>query len=399
VTIEKGFERSPFDELQRRLRSDFRPDIQGLRAVAVILVIFCHASVPHFAGGYIGVDVFFVISGFVITELLLRQPERSLRDNLAIFYARRIRRIVPAATLVLIVSVFATYLVLGSATGGSLLTDVRWASVFGANWRFISTNSNYFVPGVPMSIVTQYWSLAVEEQFYIVYPLIVFGLTALVAARNRTVALAVVLGVAVVASSWWSIHLSALNVNPVAAYYSPFTRFWELALGGLVALAPKAWAKRTPLFNAVAGSFAFAVVVVAAWHLTTAVAYPGSLAWWPCGATAVLLWTGQASVAGGPATWLSSRPLRYIGDRSYSLYLWHYLWLMIPLQYATSPMAPLSRLLQVAAAFVCADLSYRFLENPIRHSKWLDRDRPAVGVMLIVCLLLTWNVTFLYHVL
>ncbi len=374
--------------------SRFRSDIQGLRAVAVLLVVLAHAGVPHFAGGYIGVDVFFVISGYVITGLLLRQPPRSIRANLVYFYSRRIRRIVPAATVVLVATVVATYLWLGPNTGVPLLGDVRWASLFAVNWHFIQTSSSYFIPGVPPSLVTHYWSLSIEEQFYIVFPLIVFTVGVLSAVRRRRLALATALALAIVTSSWWSMHLSTINATQ--AYYSPFTRFWELALGGLLVLLPQQWSMRARRSNAVLGTIALAVIVVAAWRLTDTSVYPGALAWWPCGATAVLLWTGKRGIAGGPSTWLSWRPAQYVGNVSYSFYLWHYLWLMLPLQYATTPMAPWARALQVVAAFACAAVSYHFLENPIRKSKWLDARPYAVGLLLVGCVLLTWSVTWLY---
>jgi peptidoglycan/LPS O-acetylase OafA/YrhL len=373
--------------------SSFRADIQGLRALAVVLVVLAHAGVPHLAGGYIGVDVFFVISGYVITSLLLRQPPRSVRANLAHFYARRIRRIIPAATVVLVATVVATYAWLGASTGQSLVGDVRWASFFALNWHFIQTSSSYFVPGVPPSLVTHYWSLAIEEQFYIVFPLLVFSV-GVAFGRRRTLVLGVVLAAAVATSSWWSIHLS--SINAVQAYYSPFTRFWELALGGLLVLLPSAWATRTPRTNAIAGTAALAVVIGAAWRLTDTSVYPGALAWWPCAAAAVLLWTGQSSAAGGPVSWLSWRPVRYVGDVSYGFYLWHYAWLMLPLQYATTPVAPAARLVQVAAAFACAVASYHLLENPIRRSTWLDQRPYASGLLLIGCLALTWGVTLIY---
>jgi peptidoglycan/LPS O-acetylase OafA/YrhL len=378
----------------RRSSSYYRPDIQGLRALAVLLVVLAHAGVPHLGGGYIGVDVFFVISGYVITGLLRRQPDVSIRKNLGGFYSRRIRRIVPASSVVLIATVVAAYAWLGASTGVPLLTDVRWAEFFGANWRFIATSSSYFIPGVPPSLVTQYWSLGVEEQFYIVFPLIVFTIGLLFGARRRATVLAVVLVAAVIVSSWWSIHLTGINATE--AYYSPFTRFWELALGGLLTLGPPRWAQRTPRLNALLAVGALVAIALSAFWLTDLSAYPGALAWWPCAAAAVLLWTGQASARGGPATWLSWRPVTYVGDVSYSFYLWHYAWLMLPLQYATTPMAPFSRLAQVLGAFGCAVISYHFLENPIRHSKWLDARPWAAAGLLVVCLGVVYAVTLVY---
>ena len=374
-------------------RQTFRPDIQGLRAIAVILVILAHASVPGFEGGYIGVDVFFVISGFVITSLLLRQPPRGVRHNLAYFYARRIRRIVPAATLTLVATTLAAYFLLGTNFVPQLLGDVRWASLFSENFRLIRTGSDYFIPGIAPSLVTHFWSLAVEEQFYLAFPLVVFSLTLMSPLRHRTTSLGVFLVAAIAASAWYSWHLTP--ISPTVAYYSPFTRFWEIALGALVALLPAAWARRTPHLNTLLGFLALLALAAAVWRLNTMSVYPGVLAWWPCGTTAVLLWTGQASVKGGPATWLSWRPLRYIGDISYSLYLWHYVWLMLPLQMVHPPTSSWARVIEIAGAFACAVISYHVLENPIRHSKRLDRDGVAVALLLLICIGLSWDATLL----
>ncbi len=371
----------------------FRPDIQGMRAVAVILVIMVHASVPGFEGGYIGVDVFFVISGFVITQLLLRQPRRNIARNLGDFYANRIRRIVPAATLTLVATVIAAYELLGAHFNASLLIDERWASLFGENFRLINTASNYFVPGLAPSLVTHFWSLAVEEQFYLCYPILIFSLTWLTPRRYRTFAIAVVLVLTIVLSSWWSWHLTPLN--PVAAYYSPLTRFWELALGGLTAVIPAQWARRTPKANSCFAVVAACALFAAAVRLNGTSVFPGAIAWWPCAASATLLWTGQSSLRGAPASWLSWRPLRYVGDISYSLYLWHYPWLILPLQMVHPFASPLARVVEVAGATACAMASYHLVENPIRHSRRLVRDGWSAALLLFVCIALSWDTTLL----
>jgi peptidoglycan/LPS O-acetylase OafA/YrhL len=374
-------------------QSYFRGDIQGLRAVAVVLVVLDHAGVPGFEGGYIGVDVFFVISGYVITSLLLRQTPRHLWANLTTFYARRIRRIVPAATVVLVATVLVAYFTLGANFSPQLLGDVRWASLFAANFRLIATGSNYFIPGVAPSLITHYWSLAVEEQFYLVYPLVVFTLTRSIVESRRRTSLAIVLALGVAASAWWSFHQTLLA--PVDAYYSPFTRFWELGLGGLVALAPAAWARRTPRVNALAAVLALGLLGYGVLHLNATSAYPGVLAWIPCAATAVLLWTGVSQSRGGPATWLAWRPCRYVGDISYSFYLYHYAWLMLPLLWASPPTSSRARALEVAGALVCSILSYHLLENPIRRSPRLSGDRVAALLVLLVCVAASWNATLL----
>ena len=383
---------SNLDPVTPLRRTTFRPDIQGLRAVAVILVILAHASVPGFEGGFIGVDVFFVISGYVITNLLQRQPPRNVRANLATFYARRIRRIVPAATLTLVSTVIAAYYLLGVNFNRQLLGDVRWASLFSANFRLIHTGSNYFIPGIAPSLVTHFWSLAVEEQFYLFFPLVVFSLTWLVLSPSRVRPLLTFLVTAIAASAWWSYHLT--SINPTTAYYSPFTRFWEIALGALVALIPVAWAKRAPRFNAVLGLLAGIALGFAVWRIDTQSVYPGVLAWWPCATAAVLLWSGQASASWGPATWLAWRPARYVGDISYSLYLWHFVWLMLPLQMMHPPTSPWAREIEIAGAVLCAVISFHVLENPIRHSKRFERDRVAVLLLLLFCVALSWDATF-----
>lgn len=362
-----------------------------MRALAVILVVLVHASVPGFTGGFIGVDVFFVISGFVITGLLLRQPARPLVANLGYFYARRIRRIVPAATIVLVATVVGAYAFLGANFEASLLLDVRWASLFGANFRLINTGSNYFIPGVAPSLVTHYWSLAVEEQFYVVYPLIVFTLLRLAPRRFRTRVLGGFLVLGITASAWYSWHLS--SINAVEAFYSPFTRFWELALGGLAALVPFAWVRKTPRVNAVLAVAALVTLFVAVYRLDVQSVFPGTLAWWPCAASATLLVTGAASARGAPASWLSWRPLRYLGDISYSLYLWHYPWLMLPLQRIHPLGSDGARVLEVAGAFLCAVLSYHLVENPIRHSKRLANDGLATAMVLVIAVATSWVAT------
>ena len=187
----------------------FRPDIQGLRGVAVILVILTHANVAGFNGGFVGVDVFFVISGFVITQLLNRQPPGQVRRNLANFYTRRILRIAPAATVVLVATPIAAFLLLGPDFDPGTLTDVRWAALFAANFRLINLNADYFIAGLSPSLVTHYWSLAVEEQFYFCYPIIVFGLAWLARGRLRTPVLRSFIVIAIAVSAVVSAVVSA----------------------------------------------------------------------------------------------------------------------------------------------------------------------------------------------
>ena len=160
-------------------KSTFRPDIQALRALAVVLVLMFHASIPGFHAGFLGVDVFFVISGFVITGVLLQERAGSGGTSILDFYARRIRRILPAASVVIVLTIFATYHWLAFVTGASVAGDAKWVTAFMGNFHFATVGTQYFGASNPPSTLTQFWSLGVEEQFYVVWPLLFIGLTAL----------------------------------------------------------------------------------------------------------------------------------------------------------------------------------------------------------------------------
>ena len=365
------------EESQASESKYFRLDIQGLRALAVILVILAHAKVSHFAGGYIGVDVFFVISGFVITGLLLRQSANNVIANLGKFYARRIRRIMPAATLVVIGTLIASFYWIGPFSSQPLLSDVRWASLFSANFHFITVGTDYFSQSLPPSLILHYWSLAVEEQFYFVFPLILFTTAAVFGLRRHRAILSALLAAIVASSAVWSAVQTAHN--PVAAYYSPFTRFWELGVGALLAALPTTWVLKNKYVVLVGQWVSLVLIFGTSIKLTDTSAVPGVLTWWAVAPAGFLLWTGGSTSLALPSGWFSKQPLRYIGDISYSLYLFHFAWLNIPVQYVllkygqVTNLSAISRIEQIAGALICAVLSYHFFENPIRRSKALDR--------------------------
>ena len=225
-------------------RSTFRVDIQALRALAVLLVVGYHFGLPGFHGGFFGVDVFFVISGYVITQVLLREREKSGRTSLPDFYARRIRRILPAATVVLVVTVFATYHYLSFVTGGVNAVDGEWVALFAGNFHFAQLGTNYFTSRLPPSTLQQYWSLAVEEQFYLVWPLLLLVITALSKPKSRSCMLGLVLLAVIVASLTWCIIET--RSSPEWAFFSPLPRAWELALGALIAVTEPHFLGRAP---------------------------------------------------------------------------------------------------------------------------------------------------------
>jgi peptidoglycan/LPS O-acetylase OafA/YrhL len=344
---------------------------------------------PGFRGGYIGVDVFFVISGYVITQLLLREAKKSVRLGSADFYSRRIRRIVPAATATLVGTLIVTELLLGIHLNPNLPGDVRWASLFGANFRLVATGSNYFVPGIFPSLITQFWSLAVEEQFYLVFPLVVFSIARYVTPERRLRVLSITLSAGIALSAWWSVQISA--TEPTPAYYSPFTRFWELGLGCLLATLTTGKPIRTVRSERLAVGLGLVLLLIALVKLDSKSIYPGSLAWLPCASTALFLWAGVRGVRTPITKLLSTRPLGYIGDISYSLYLTHFVWLTLPGQ-LLSPLTGWEwRLPELAGTAITAICSYHLLENPIRRSRRLAADRVAIVLMLCVCVAASWT--------
>lgn len=362
----------------------FRPDVQGLRALAIALVVLFHAGVPGITGGFVGVDVFFVVSGFVITGLLLRERGATGRNSVLAFYGRRARRILPAATLVIILSVLATYHWLGFLTGNNTATDGRYASLFVVNFHFISEGTNYLASQLPPSPLQNYWSLSVEEQFYVVYPALFIGVAA-VAWRRVSLAkrLAAVLTCGIVASFAWSIVQT--SSNPTAAFFSPFTRAWELALGGLVAVG-SSWFRRIPGRVAAAATWlGLAGILTSAFLYSAATPYPGSAVALPVLSTAALIAAGTAVPGLGVESVLGVRPLQWLGDISYSLYLWHFPLLIIPMEYAGHQLSVKDNLGWVALAVVLAYASYRLLENPLRHARRLRKSwRLSIGMGLLL---------------
>ena len=363
----------------------FRPDVEGLRAVAVALVVLYHVGVPHLGGGYVGVDVFFVISGYVITGLLLRERSATGHTSLVAFYGRRSRRIIPAAALVIVATVLATRIMLGVVSSAQVVSDARWASLFLANFHFTATGTNYFLAQGPVSPLQSFWSLAVEEQFYVVYPTI-FLVLAAVARRRLSLRgkLVTFLTLAGAASLTWSIVQT--SSNPTTAYFSPFTRAWELALGGLVAVGAPQLRRLAPALAAALTWAGMAGIVGAAFGFTRTTPYPGALVAIPVVGTALIIAGGTAAPRYGVELLLARSPMRWLGKWSYSLYLWHWPILVIAAQYEGRQTLSVADNLGLALlALALSAITYSLLENPIRHARALTRVRWAsVGTGLAV---------------
>ncbi len=362
----------------------FRPDVQGLRAVAILLVVLFHADIPGISGGYIGVDVFFVISGFVITGVLLRERETRQRTSLRNFYGRRARRIIPAASLVIIVTVVAAFHYLGSLTGHETAVDGQWAALFLANFHFAASQTNYLASLRPPSALQNYWSLAVEEQFYIVYPTVFLITASLFTRVSLRARLAILLVAVVIASYAFSIVFT--STNPSSAFFSPLTRAWELALGGLIAVGGTSLRRLPQSFAAIISWLGLAAIVTASVTLTSSSVYPGSLVAIPVLGAGLIIAGGAAQPAWGAECVLRQRPFQLLGLISYSLYLWHWPILVIATQNRGSTSLPVwDNVLLLLVATVAATITYRLLENPVRHSGFLLQRRWA-SIIMGVCL-------------
>lgn len=356
----------------------------------MLLVVLHHADVPALQGGYVGVDVFFVLSGFLITGILLSGARKCGRVSLPEFYARRARRILPAAALTLLATNLAAYYLLNVVRAREAVSDSIWATLFAANVHFARQESDYFAQDQPASPVQHFWTLAVEEQFYLFWPavisLVLFGAGIGLrrsrrpqpVSRSAVRRLLVVTILAAIASLAWSIRFT--EGEPNGAYFSTSARAWELALGAALAIVA-AGVTRVPAWLRVGiGWFGLAGIACAAVGFSERTPFPGSAALLPAVAAALVIAAGIAGQTHrlGVGQLLSLAPLRYVGDRSYTLYLWHWPVLVIAVQYVGHDLSMGVKLLLALGAFLLSMLSYGVFENPIRHMR---RPR-AIGPLL-----------------
>lgn len=353
--------------------SGYRPELQGLRALAVVAVILDHVlRWPN--GGFVGVDVFFVLSGYLITSLILREYESTGRVSLSAFYARRIRRLLPTALLVILATVLAGHFLFNSVRALSVIWDGLYSFLFVANWHFAASGTDYFQSSGPTSPLQHFWSLSVEEQFYLVWPwLTVVVLVAAAKLFPRTgrarVLLGAVLLVGVAASFAYAVWESA--ASPTVAYFSTASRAWELGVGALLAVLAPLLARIPAVVRGVLGWVGLAGVIASFVLVTADSAFPGPAAALPVVATALIVLAGT----GGPQRHLVllTNPVSvFLGNISYSLYLWHFpvtvfLLLLMPEQTTTVT------LLILALILVMSVLSYLLVEQPLHLSPLFER--------------------------
>lgn len=379
--------------------STYRPAIDGLRALAVTLVVAFHAGIPSIPGGFVGVDVFFVISGFLITGLLIAEAESRSRISMSSFYARRARRLLPMASLVLATTVLATWLWMPTLQWASVSSDVGWATVFAENWHLAAESTDYWAANVGESPVLHFWSLSVEEQFYFVWPLLMILALVMVRIRGSKVARSSGGGVVpnrsrklviTVASLLALVGLSSFLVSALTsatsgpwAYFGLQTRAWELAAGAGLALM----VRRAPKIpDGVASIIAFvglAVILTSAVMITEETTFPGTAAVFPVAGALLVLSVARGRSSCAANRLLSLPPIRYTGTISYSWYLWHWPFLVFagilvtkPIEWATGrPETPWWAVtLAVCGSYLMAALTSRLIERPLRRSTWLAKS-------------------------
>lgn len=298
-----------------------RAEIEGLRAVAVLLVVACHAGLPGFSGGYVGVDVFFVISGYLITHLLCREQQRTGTLDLAAFYGRRIRRLLPAFALLMIAVLAGIHLLASPLEQPALLRSALAAALYISNLHFAWQATDYWGPAAKQDPLLHTWSLGVEEQFYLLWPLL---LALLLMSAGRWRRLLVPAGIA--ASFGLALYWMALA--PAKAFFFPLARVWEFGAGALLALFPgalQALSGRIGLRRrrALAEGAGLLLILSAAVGYDGDTRFPGLAALPPVLGTALVIAAGAPGLAGGGRSLLAWRPLQWLGGQSYGWYLWH----------------------------------------------------------------------------
>ncbi|ORW84647.1 acyltransferase [Mycobacterium sp. IEC1808] len=367
----------------RPAETGFRDDIEGLRGFTLLAILGFHISMPGVSGGFVGPDIFFEISGFVITGQLWRQVSTTGTIGLRKFYGARARRLLPVSATVGVITAIAAAVLLPVVQAQGALKDAIACALYVPNFWFIVQQVDYFAGGTP-SPFQHYWTLGVEEQFYLLWPPLIVGtawLIRLLRRREKTDApvskrpyLALV---TVIATVSFALSLLITYVMPLAAYFSLFTRAWQLAVGALVALTAEYWSRLPARAAVITGWVGTAMVLWACVVFTPDIPYPGSAALVPVLGTALVLGAGCSTPNRGAGRVLAWSPMRAIGRLSYSWYLWHWPVLVFAPIIVGHPLGLIGRF--VAAVVVSGGLGWltlRFIENPLRYAAVL-RKSPA----------------------
>jgi peptidoglycan/LPS O-acetylase OafA/YrhL len=362
-----------------------RGDIEGLRAVAVLTVLGFHAAVPFFSGGYVGVDVFFIISGFLITGLLVKDVAKTGRFSLREFYARRARRILPSAGVVLLAVALGSWLLLPPLRVKDVAYDLLASALNVGNWRFVAEQTDYLAAQRDPSPLLHFWSLGVEEQFYLLWAPLVLLIAVLAKRFGRSPLPIIAIALGGITAGSLALSLDWTSTSTPLAYLGSPSRAWEFGAGALAAVAAPAFGRSTAL-RWCAGWAGLAAIVWSTVVLDSATAFPGTAALVPVLGTAAVLLAGAGPARFGVGSLLGLASVRAIGRLSYTWYLWH--WPVLVFAEATfgSLAWPVKAAL-VAASAGPAWLTTRLVERPLRFSaivSALPRRGLAIGAVAIM---------------
>lgn len=342
----------------------FRPDIEGLRALAVGLVIASHAGLPFLRGGFVGVDVFFVLSGYLITSLLMQEISSSGTVNFARFYARRARRLLPAAITMVVAVCGAEAIVINPLAQFSTLRAALAAVLYSSNLYFAHVQLQYFSQGSGTNPLLHTWSLAVEEQFYLLWPVLLLLLARTIkSVPGRSIALAAISLASFVLCVWLT------ETNAVLAFFETPARVWEFGAGGLLVFLPQRWLVGPRRLWSWLGAIGLVALIASAESIRASM-FPGYVAAIPVAATLLLLLAGVGAPQSPAPRLLCTRPAQVIGRLSYSLYLWHWPFLVIGQQLIPNDSIPI-RLGLIAVASILAAVTYAAIESPVRFQPFL----------------------------
>lgn len=367
-------------------KKKLRGDIEGLRAIAVGTVLIYHVGIPFMPGGFVGVDIFFVISGFLITSLLLREANTSGRISIADFYARRARRLLPAASVVLVSTAVAGWLVLPGTDRLNLGKDIVAATFYVINWALAFRSVDYLAEDAAPSALQHYWSLSVEEQFYVVWPLIIIlGLFLAKRTRARVKPLLFSMLALIGAASFiYSVVHTASD--PATAYFYTTTRVWELAIGALLAFLVIRLSGLSRRLAEIMAGIGLLLVLWSAFGLSSSTPWPSYWALFPTVGAALIIAAGCANTETVTARLLALKPMVFIGGLSYAIYLWH--WPLIILAKTAYPDVRIRHLVLLGlASIVLAWLTKHVVEDPIRFHPGLSA-KPSRGLLFATATML-----------
>lgn len=378
---------APPARVPQKSSSGFRPDIEGMRGIAVLLVVLYHCGIPGFDGGFIGVDVFFALSGYLITGLILNEIARTGKLSFRNFYARRARRLLPAAGLVILTTLLLGLLVYSPLELAGFAKWAAYTSLYFSNYMFVRDASNYFASDVATNPFLHTWSLAIEEQFYLLWPALIATALLLMKSRRRLAVLLTLISAISLALCIWLTHY-----RQPWAFFSLPPRAWEFGLGGLACMLPAEKlglrAGRTKLL----GWAGLIAVLTGGCLYSPQTRFPGIAAFLPVAGTLATLISGTmisgtsiSGTSGGRsalAVLLGSRILQYFGRLSYSWYLWH--WPILLMASVRFPdLTWRGKLIAAAVALLLAQITFLVLEKPVRLSPFLIA-RPALSLGLVL---------------